>query len=948
MSTEDLVQRLWNNGGELKGPVVEAYYAWRALAVPESRNLRFVPSLKHKNGVSYPAIIARVENANGEMTGIQRTFLAHDGAGKAPVDKKLQKMSLGRTKGSAVRLAEPRDGVALFFGEGVETTVTAMQATGYPGFATLGTSNLKAVDPPDGAKDVILLGENDGGKSAAAIAKIAPVLKQKGIRVRVAYPPAGYKDFNDMVMGAADRTAAFEAVRKAIEDAQDFVDPDDDLVERAKTDPGAAFESEILEQLAEMRRDNPSRFERLIARLKKETKCRIGELMTALNRSGDDEGGQETQASLLVQLAKDQCKFFHDEVGATYASLSAPHDGGTHRETHKLKSKGLRLWLLRSYYLGTGGVPNDTALKSAIALLEAFARFDGPQCEVFVRRAFHKGKLYLDLCDDRWRVVEIDESGWRIVDEPPVLFLRANGMLLLPEPKQGDPKKGIERLRSLMRVRAHEDFVIIVGFLLDALGGHGPHPVLIFTGEPGATKTTHAKMARLLTDPNTSLVRSPPKELRDVYISAVKGAVLAYNNLSSLPEWLSDALCVVTEGSSDSRRELYSDDEESIIFARAPAILTAVTNIIAKGDLSQRALYAGLAPVPDSERKDEPELWAQFESARPEILGALLTGLSEGLRRLPTIKVTLPRMATFAKFVTGCETAFWPAGTFLAAYGVNAENAVDDVLDADVGVATFRDFMAEHNEWEGTLAQLHAALVERVRKPERDAAEAHRKAAAERDYDLKILTETKLREAQQGVREVMSSGWPKNPQVLSARLKKVGPQLRKIGIAITWPIGRRHGRKISITTHRGGPREKASSASSASSKHSEQSPHDNENNGLDENEIGPGGRTPPPRGRTSRPGGRTQEDVASKPEDAPGSPQDALRTNSEQIEPSDNPMNDDENSSREDAEDAGDAFSADRSNIPSGRKPPEPANEYATASENQSDPVKPPKRTMNL
>ena len=107
------------------------------------------------------------------------------------------------------------------------------------------------------------------------------------------------------------------------------------------------------------------------------------------------------------------------------------------------------------------------------------------------------------------------------------------------------------------------DFVIIVGFLLDALGGRGPHPVLIFTGEPGATKTTHAKMARLLTDPNTSPVRSPPKELRDVYIAATKGAVLAYDNLSSLPDWLSDALCVITEGSSDSRRELFSDDDES-------------------------------------------------------------------------------------------------------------------------------------------------------------------------------------------------------------------------------------------------------------------------------------------------------------------------------------------------------------------------------------------------
>jgi hypothetical protein len=528
------------------------------------------------------------------------------------------------------------------------------------------------------------------------------------------------------------------------------------------------------------------------------------------------------------------------------------------------------------------------------------------------------------------------------------LFLRANGILALPEPTHGDPKKAMERLRSLMRVRAHEDFVIIVGFLLDALGGRGPHPVLIFTGEPGATKTTHAKMARLLTDPNTSLVRSPPKELRDVYISATKGAVLAYNNLSSLPEWLSDALCVVTEGSSDSRRELYSDDEESIIFARAPTMLTAVTNIIAKGDLSQRALYAGLAPVPDSERKDELELWAQFESVRPEILGALLTGLSEGLGRLPTTRVTLPRMATFAKFVTACETAFWPEGTFLAAYGVNAENAVDDVLEADVGVSTFRDFMTEHGAFEGTMTELHAALTERIRKPERDAAEKHRKAVADRDTDLQVLTAAKLREAQQGVRDVMSSGWPKSPQVLSGRLKKVGPQLRKIGIAITWPSGRRQGRKISITTHNSGARENASSASSSSSDQGKQSPHANENNGLDENEIHLGGRASPPAGRTSRRGGRTQEDIGSKPEDAPGSPQDELRTHWEQTEATDNLLHEYENWPCEDAEDAGDAIPRDPFNMPAGNMLAESMNEYPVASENQSHPVKPLKRTLDI
>ena len=726
MSTEESAQRTWRIGVPLKGPIPEAYYAWRGLAVPQTENLRFVASLLHKSGASYPAILSRVEDLTGLMTGVQRTFLAPDGVGKAPVDKKLQKMSLGRIKGGMVRLAEFRDGEPLSIGEGVETVLTVMQAAGYPGWVTLGTAGLaglKAEHLPGGAKDVILLGENDDGKSAKAVAKAAAELSQKGIRVRVAYPPTGFKDFNDMVMGAADRTAAFEAVRKTIEDAEEWV-PDDGEGERAPT-----------------------------------------------------------QAAMLVRMAIAQCsEFFHDENREAYALMHEQHEGGDHREVHRLRSKSFKEWLFLTYFDSVKGVPNDNSIRSAIALLGAIARHRGEQREVFVRRAFHEGKLYVDLCDDRWRAIEVlpstdaRQDNWSIVDEPPVLFLRAPGMLALPEPKRGDPKQGIARLKAQMRTRTYGDFVIVVAFMLDALGGRGPHAVLFFIGESGSTKTTHSKMVRALTDPHARPVRSKPKELRDVYIAATKSGMVVYNNLSSLPEWLSDVLCVVSEGSSDSRRELFSDDDESVIFARAPIILAAINNIVTQGDLGARTLYAGLAPVPDSERKDEPELWKEFNEAAPEILGALLTGLSVGLRRSPTIKTKLPRMATFARFVMGCETAFWEKGTFAAAYEINAQNAVADALDANTTVSVFRDFMRDcpDGKWKGTATQLHKELTERIRKPEHDANEAHQKAVAARDPDLQALTKAKLREAQQDVRDVMSSGFPKKPDGLNSRVEKSG------------------------------------------------------------------------------------------------------------------------------------------------------------------------------
>ena len=288
-------------------------------------------------------------------------------------------------------------------------------------------------------------------------------------------------------------------------------------------------------------------------------------------------------------------------------------------------------------------------------------------------------------------------------------------------------------------------------------------------------------------------------------------------------------------------RAFYRRRRERHFRSRA-IILAAINNIVTQGDLGARTLYAGLAPVPDSERKDEPELWAQFEGARPKILGALLTGLSVGLRRLPTIKANLPRMATFARFVMGCETAFWDKGTFAAAYEVNAQNAVADALDANISVSTFRDFMEDcpNREWKGTATQLHAALTERIRKPERDANEAYQKAVAARNPDLQVLTKAKLREAQQAVRDVMGSGFPKEPNGLTHELRKAGPQLRKIGIAIAWPTNNRD-RDLSIVWER--PRTKYENSPSPSSQPSQTEAKNNKNNDL-------GGKVP---GR-SRPG----------------------------------------------------------------------------------------------
>jgi hypothetical protein len=437
-------------------------------------------------------------------------------------------------------------------------------------------------------------------------------------------------------------------------------------------------------------------------------------------------------------------------------------------------------------------------MSTAIKTLMAKARYDRLVRDVFLRTAAFDGKVYVDLADDQWRAIEIDSDGYRVVDDPPTHFRREAGMLPLPAPSSIEPRKGIERLRDLLRLRDPRDFVIIVAWLLAALASRGPFTVIIFLGEPGATKSSTAYVVRSIVDPNASPLRLKPREPRDVFIAANYGLVVAYNNLSNLPEWLSDTLCVVTEGSGESRRELFTDADESLLYARAPFLLTGIENVVVRGDLAQRTLFIHLASVPNAERLTEEDLKAKFKRAHPDALGALCGAVSMGLRREKTLKLpALPRMASFFHWVSACEPALWEEGTFEDAYESNAKGATEDVIEGEKAASVLRQFMGSRAQWKGTATQLLSELVALVKRPVREAEASSTEAAGRRDSLEQEQADGKVREGREKARETLGAGWPKAPNALSGQLKRAGPALRKIGIAIEWPS--RHGEEKTIT-----------------------------------------------------------------------------------------------------------------------------------------------------
>jgi hypothetical protein len=419
------------------------------------------------------------------------------------------------------------------------------------------------------------------------------------------------------------------------------------------------------------------------------------------------------------------------------------------------------------YYACMGRTAGTQAVEDAIGVLEAEAMFGSDVYTVPVRVAEHADKIFLDLADPQWRVIEIGCNVWEVVSESSMRFRRNRTMLALPEPKRGAT---LDALRPFVNVKTDADWLLLLAWLLAALRPQGPYPCLVLTGEQGTAKSTLGRTLQRLIDPNAGDLRYEPKEARDLAIAANGAWVVAYDNLSHLPQWLSDALCRLATGGGFSTRQLYTDDEEVIFNAKRPVILTSITDVVIAGDLMDRSVTLQLEHIPEEQRKTEQQFDAAFSGARPHILGAILDAVAAGLRLLPTLQMPrLPRMADFQVWAEAClQGAGYPAGAFTAAYEGNRRHANRLVLEASPVATALLKLLDVEGPFEGTSDQLLTTL-----------------------------------NARRGEGNKPPQGWPAKPHVLSGHLKRIAPNLRKEGVDLTWSLSH-HPRTIRAERRRDG------------------------------------------------------------------------------------------------------------------------------------------------
>lgn len=456
---------------------------------------------------------------------------------------------------------------------------------------------------------------------------------------------------------------------------------------------------------------------------------------------------RDSRADRLVDLARDATLFHTPGVGSDgFATIRVD----SHFETWPIKSKGFRLWLCQQHWSRYRKAPNTQAIKDALEVLAARAIYEGPETPVSVRVAEQDGVIWVDLCNERWETVRITSEGWFIESNSPVKFIRHRGMLPLPAPRMNG---SIGKLREFLNLPDEDSWILFVSCLLAHFRPGKPFPILVVNGEQGSAKSTACRVARQLIDPNTAPLRRPPKDERDLMIAACNSWMLAFDNLSGIPAWLSDTLCTVATGGGFATRELYSDSEETLFTATRPVLINGIEDLTSRSDLLDRSIVLVLPQIIEEHRKNEGEFWAEFESARPCILGAIFDAVSVALRNYGNVELPRkPRMADFAMWVAAAEPALpWQKGRFMKAYTENQRGTSLVAVESAAIAPALLQFMENRLDWNGTATELLTELTS--------------------------IVDQHLRERRE---------WPSNPRKFSGDLRRLAPDLRCAGINVTF------------------------------------------------------------------------------------------------------------------------------------------------------------------
>lgn len=450
-----------------------------------------------------------------------------------------------------------------------------------------------------------------------------------------------------------------------------------------------------------------------------------------------------SKAEAILALIKDRgCEFFHTEFDEAHVRIP-------NYPIMKVRDRKFEIYILKLLYDETNGLANKDAIKQVIDICEAEACFSGEEIKLFKRCTEKDNVIYYDLADKEHNCVKISSAGVTIEPNRETMFVNRKNQKAQVKPVLD--YEDISVLDNHYRFQSEDDRILHTISLVTSFIPDISHPIVVLYGEKGSSKTTTMIKDRSIIDPANSEIIALPKGIQNLALTLSNNYLSCFDNLENISAEKSNMLCMACTGGGFTARTLYTNDEETIHKFKVPIILNGINVVATKADLLDRCILIELERIPSHERREDSEIYRDFEADKSKILGAIFNTISKAKQIYTNVQLNrLGRLADFTRWGYAVAEACGIGGeNFLNAYLNNQARANQEALDSNPVANAVILFMNETDLFEGKISEL--------------------------------LTELNTIAIQNGI-DIKSQLWANEANVLSRRLNELKSNLKKEGI----------------------------------------------------------------------------------------------------------------------------------------------------------------------
>jgi len=326
-----------------------------------------------------------------------------------------------------------------------------------------------------------------------------------------------------------------------------------------------------------------------------------------------------------------------------------------------------------------------------------------------------------------------------------VRFRRYSNLGVLPDPI---PDGNLDDLLKRLPVKTDADRRLMKAYITIGLLPHISRPILLLIGPQSAAKSSTQRLIKRVLDPGRpESIRLDPRE---VIQKAAHCQVTLFDNVSGLQGWAIDILCRLVTGEGDSKRRLYTDDEDIIYKLKRVVLVNGINPPADRPDFTDRCLPIELERLDDDKRIPEEKLWAFVQQEHGKWFGAVLTLLSKAIACRPRVELSrFPRLADWGSFAAAVyEAAGDGAKAFLTDWDVVVKKQHQAVIEGSPVAQALLTFMDNREYWNGTASELYDAL----------------------------------RPVVEGLKLANDQAWPRSAKGLGRRLRELQPVLKDLGL----------------------------------------------------------------------------------------------------------------------------------------------------------------------